>query len=351
VPRILVIAPSWIGDAVLAQPLFKRLRERHPILKLDVFATPWTRPLFARMPEVSATIENPFRHGELALKRRYETGIGLAERYDQAIVLPNSFKSALIPFFAGIPLRTGFVGEARRGLLNDARKLDELALPRIVERYAMLGEPPGDPVKRPVANPVLKIDAERRSATLTKLGLTLERPVAVLCPGAEYGPAKRWPPPYFAELARRLSVARHAVWILGSAQDAPIGAEIARTAPGACVDLCGRTSLDEAIDLMSCAALVISNDSGLMHIAAGLDRPLTAIYGSSSSAFTPPLSPHANVVRLGLPCSPCFQRVCPLGHFNCMLQLDPDQLWRTMQAHGTVAPPAPGARQEAALPA
>jgi len=327
-PKILVVAPSWVGDAVLAQPLFARLHARHPQLELDVLAPPWTHALFSRMPEVRSVIASPFGHGELALMRRYRLARELAaRRYDQAIVLPNSFKSALIPWLAGIPLRSGYVGEARRGVLNDARRLDETALPLMVERFAALAESRGQDLPRPLPPPRLAIDNAQRDATLARLGLPLERPVAVLCHGAEYGPAKRWPAEYFAELARRLTDAGYAVWLAGSANDAAIGDDIVRLSERPCVNLSGRTTLAEAIDVMSCASLVVSNDSGLMHIAAALDKPLVAIFGSSSPAFTPPASPQARIVRLGLPCSPCFQRVCPLGHFNCMLQLKPDLVW------------------------
>ncbi len=338
-PHILIVAPSWVGDAVLAQPLFKRLHERHHDLALDVLAPPWTRALFARMPEVRSTIDSPFGHGELALKRRYALGRSLAaQHYDQAIVLPNSFKSALIPFFSAIPLRTGFVGEARWGLLNDARRLDSDSLPLMVERFALLAEAAGDAVKRPLAAAQLKVDAAQRAATLARLGLNPQRPVAVLCPGAEYGPAKRWPPAYFAELAQRLSASGYDVWLAGSAKDAAIGDEIAHAGGNACINLCGKSTLAEAIDLMSCASLVVSNDSGLMHIAAALGKPLTAIYGSSSPAFTPPRSARARIVRLDLPCSPCFQRECPLGHFNCMMQLTPTRIWDRIEFDKTPTP-------------
>ncbi len=326
--NILVIAPSWVGDAVLAQPLFARLHERHRDLALDVLAPPWTHALFSRMPEIRAVIGSPFGHGELALLRRYRLARELARgRYSQAIVLPNSFKSALIPWLAGIVLRTGFIGEARRGLLNDARRLDKHALPLMVERFAALAEPAGRDLPRPLPAPRLAFDDPQRAATLARLGLTLQRPVAVLCPGAEFGPSKRWPAAYFAELARKLVDAGYEVWLAGSAHDAAIGEEIARLSERHCVNLGGKTSLAEAIDLISCATLVVSNDSGLMHIAAALDKPLVAIFGSSSPAFTPPVSPHARIIRLDLPCSPCFQRVCPLGHFNCMLQLKPALVW------------------------
>jgi len=327
--RILVIAPSWVGDAVLAQPLFRRLHERHGDLALDVLAPPWTRALFARMPEIRTSVDSPFGHGEIALKRRYALGRSLAaQRYDQAIVLPNSFKSALVPYFAGIPLRTGFVGEARWVLLNDARRLDKPALPLMAERFALLAEVADDAVKRPLAAARLRVDDTQRAATLARLGLAPRQPVAILCPGAEYGPAKRWPSAYFAALAQRLMASGYDVWLAGSANDAEIGSEIARAAGSACINLCGKSTLAEAIDLLACAALVISNDSGLMHVAAALDRPLTAIYGSSSPAFTPPLSAHARIARLELPCSPCFERTCPLGHFHCMMQLTPDRVWQ-----------------------
>ena len=327
--RILVVAPSWVGDAVLAQPMFRRLHERHGELALDVLAPPWTRALFERMPEVGSIIDNPFGHGELALQRRYALGRSLVpQQYDQALILPNSFKSALVPWFASVPLRTGFVGEARWGLLNDARRLDKIALPLMVERFTLLAESPGDALKRPLAAARLRADDAQRAATLAKLGLAPTRPVAVLCPGAEYGPAKRWPSGHFSDLAQRLSAAGLDVWLAGSAKDTAIGDEIARDSRNACINLCGRSTLAEVIDLLSCATLVVSNDSGLMHIAAALDKPLIAIYGSSSPLFTPPLSTNARIARLDLPCSPCFERICPLGHFNCMRQLTPELVMR-----------------------
>lgn len=333
-PRILIVAPAWIGDAVLAQPMLHRLHERHQSLSVDILAPPWTQPVFARMAEVHTTIPAPFAHGELALRRRYALGRSLArEGYDQAIVLPNSFKSALIPLFARIPRRTGFVGELRYGVLNDVRRLDARAAPLMVERFALLAEAPGTAIKRPLAPARLKIDAAQRTATLARLGLNPLRPIAVLCPGAEYGPAKRWPARYFAELAQRIAAAGCDVWLAGSIKDTPIANEITQLS-GTCVNLCGRSTLDEAIDLISCATMVVSNDSGLMHIAAALDKPLVAIYGSSSPQFTPPLSARARIVKLDLPCSPCFKRVCPLGHFNCMLQLTSEQVWNHIESDG-----------------
>jgi lipopolysaccharide heptosyltransferase II len=327
--RILIIGPSWVGDTVLAQPLFKRLHEKHRELKLDVLAPAWTLPLLARMPEVSEALASPFRHGELNLAGRWRLARELAPRgYDQAIVLPNSFKSALIPRFAGIGLRTGFTGEARQVLLNDVRRLDADALPLMAERFAHLAYAADEPLRRPLPQPGLRVSQADREGLLARLGLRADAPVACLCPGAEYGPAKRWPTEHFAALAR--SLARHGwqVWLIGSPKDRAVGSEIERLSGGCCRDLCGATGLAEAVDLLSAAQLVVSNDSGLMHVAAALDRPLLALYGSSSPSFTPPLSPQAEVMQLELPCSPCFARECPLGHFRCMRELSPEQVFQ-----------------------
>jgi heptosyltransferase-2 len=324
--KALVVGPSWIGDTILAQPLFRLLHAAHPELMLDVMAPEWTLPLLKRMPEVRQAILNPFGHGELKLGARRRLGQELrSARYDQAIVLPNSFKSALLPYFARIPLRTGFRGEMRWGLLNDVRTLDEPTLPLMAQRYAALANVANEP---PAVLPdvQLDIDVAARAATRARLGLDMKRPVAALCPGAEYGPAKRWPPHHFAELGRQLAARGLAVWLIGSSRDQALGGEIATLSEGACRNLCGRTTLDEAIDLLASSVLVVSNDSGLMHVAAAVGKPVVALYGSSSPRFTPPLSAAAKIVRLDLPCSPCFKRACPLGHFNCMMQLTPDRV-------------------------
>src|SRR5687767_10424202 len=183
---ILVVGPSWIGDTVLAQPLLKLLHARHPGLALDVLAPRWTFPLLERMPEVRRAILSPFEHGDFRLGERRRLGRDLApESYDQAIVLPNTFKSALVPLFARIPLRTGYIGEFRRWLLNDARRLDAKGMPQLAERYAALAAPRGVTLPRPLPGPFLRVDEAQRRATLGRLGLERGRPAAALCPGAE----------------------------------------------------------------------------------------------------------------------------------------------------------------------
>lgn len=326
----LVVGPSWIGDAVLSHPLLARLKARDPEGSIDVLAPPWVLPVYARMPEVARTLALPFGHGELRLAERRRFAKALPA-YGRAVVLPNTLKSALVPWHAGIPVRTGYRGEMRFGLLNDLRPLDREALPLIVERYAALAQPRGEPLERALAQPRLAIDEGNRAAALARHGLATSKPIAVFAPGAEYGPAKRWPARHFAELAKALAARGEQVWLMGSAKDAPIAAEIQALSGGSCVDLAGKTTLGEAIDLMSLAFRVVSNDSGLMHVAAALDRPMASLFGSSSPEFTPPLSAKARVITLRLSCSPCFARECPLGHLNCLVQIAPQRVLETLE--------------------
>ena len=338
--KILIVAPSWIGDTLLAQPLFIRLHQKHAArrLQLDVLAPAWTAPLLSRMPEVHEVLHNPFAHGEFNLAARWRLGRELRGRqYDEVIVLPNSWKSALSPFFAGIPKRTGFVGEARIGLLNSRHKLDVTAMPQLAQRYLRLAgtmeaAPPGAalPVNRLTSTP-----AQQR-AVREALGLPTDTSAAIFCPGAEFGPAKRWPSRHFATLARLLAERNIPVWLLGSAKDAELGEGIVQMSQGHALNLCGRTTLAQAVDLIAGARLVVSNDSGLMHVAAALGRPLFALYGSSSPVYTPPLSSQASILTINADCSPCFKRVCPLGHFKCMEGLEAELVMKTMQETGAL---------------
>lgn len=325
--RILIVGPSWVGDMVMAQTLFACLKRRHPDCRIDVLAPDWSRPLLERMPEVSEALSLPLGHGAFELATRRRLGRALKGRYDQAILLPNSLKSALIPFFAGIPTRTGWRGEMRYGLLNDLRTLDKQRYPLMIERFMALAYPPGAELPQPYPQPSLRIEAASRDAALDAFSLSLDRPVLALCPGAEFGEAKRWPSEHYAKVAELKVRAGWQVWLFGSKNDHPVGEAIrSRLIPGLreeVTNLAGQTSLAQAIDLLSCAGAVVSNDSGLMHVAAALDRPLVAVYGSTSPLFTPPLASQVEIVRLGLDCSPCFDRTCRFGHYDCLRQLKP----------------------------
>ena len=320
----------------MSQPLLALLKQSDPGAKIDVLGPGWALPIFRRMPEVDQTIESPFAHGELALRKRARLARQLRDRgYDRAYVLPNSFKSALIPLLARIPQRIGFLGEARHWLLTDARKLDEQALPLMVQRFAHLAAPRGGSITGKLSDPRLHVTAAQRDEFLARLGLARPSRLACFCPGAEYGPAKRWPPQYFAALATALAADGYKVWIVGSSKERDIGEAIRQGSAGVALNLCGRTTLDEAIVALSAADLVVANDSGLMHVAAALDRPLVALYGSSSPGFTPPLGARAHIVKVGVACSPCFQRDCPLGHFDCMMKLTPERVLAEIRAQVT----------------
>lgn len=305
--RILIVGPSWVGDMVMAQTLFQCLRQRHPECVIDVLAPEWSRPILERMPEVRQALSFPLGHGVMDVATRRRIGRGLRGQYEQAILLPNSLKSALVPWFAGIPKRTGWRGEMRYGLLNDVRVLDKEAWPLMVERYIALAYDKGimrtaQDLPQPLLWPQLQVSEGEKSYTCNQFSLSSERPMIGFCPGAEFGPAKRWPHYHYAELAKQLIDEGYQVVLFGSAKDHEAGNEILaalNTEQQAwCRNLAGETQLDQAVILIAACKAIVTNDSGLMHVAAALNRPLVALYGPSSPDFTPPLSHKARVIRL-----------------------------------------------------
>lgn len=320
---ILVIGPSWVGDMVMAQALFMQLKHLRPDCEIDVLAPAWSLPLIARMPEVRAGIKMPLTHGEFGLLMRRKLGRALRGKYQQAIVLPGSWKSALAPFFADIPRRSGYRGEMRYGLLNDIRALDKNLLKTTAQRFVALAEEGTVTAALRVPLPHFTIDAGHSGELLQRLQLDGTRMVVGLMPGAEYGPAKQWPAEYFGQLARQLAADGIHTWVFGSAKERELGEEIHRASAGAAVNLCGRTTLTEVVDLAARCLAVVSNDSGPMHIAAATGVPVVAIYGSTTPDFTPPLTQRKFVHYLRLECSPCFERTCPLIHYNCLRQITP----------------------------
>jgi heptosyltransferase-2 len=320
---ILIVGPAWVGDMVMAQALFLRLKQRRPNCAIDVLAPGWSLPILARMPEVRASIEMPLTHGQFGLKVRRTLGASLAGRYRQAIVLPGSWKSALVPWFAGIPRRTGFRGEARYGLINDMRKCDERVLRTTAERFVALGLDKSADAAPLVPVPRLTVDITRASQLMAKLGLDGSRHAIGLMPGAEYGPAKQWPPQFYADVAKDLAAAGAQCWIFGSAKEKPLGDHIRRLSGDAALNLCGTTSLVDLVDLVAQCRAVVTNDSGPMHIAAAAGVPVVALYGSSTPDHTPPLTAKKAVHYLRLECSPCFDRTCRFGHYDCLFKIEP----------------------------
>jgi heptosyltransferase-2 len=332
---------------VMAQALFKALKQASSETLIDVLAPAWTLPLLERMPEVRKGIELPLGHGSFGWSARKALGHSLRGQYGQAIVLPNSWKSALVPWFAKIPVRTGFVGEFRYGLLNDARTLNKQQLPKTIERFVALGfHASGSPRREAVrddesgVNLRPHLQAKSPEAAFDKLGLQRPEKLLAFCPGAEYGAAKQWPAQHFAQLAEQWlqKNAQGEIWIFGSEKDQAIGDAIQNAAREMAQprihNLSGQTSLGDAIDLMALADAVVSNDSGLMHVAAALDRPLVAIFGSSDPRHTPPngAPEKTHSLWLGLECSPCFKRECPLGHLDCLNKMLPEQVLQAVEA-------------------
>ncbi|NUF48614.1 ADP-heptose--LPS heptosyltransferase RfaF [Gilliamella sp. ESL0250] len=336
--KTLIIGPSWVGDMMMSQSLYRTLKQLDSNNRIDVLAPAWCRALLNKMPEVNQAIAMPLGHGEFALAKRREIGKSLRDNhYDQAIVLPNSFKSAMIPFFAKIPKRTGWKGEIRYGLLNDLRKLDKQAFPLMVERYIALAYPKdkihsSSDLPQPLLWPKLNVEQDEIIQALLTFAITQDEPLIGFCPGAEFGPAKRWPDYHYAALADML-VQQHAkVIILGSKNDRIVGEQILAKMihRDKCINLAGQTELEQAVSLIAACKAIVTNDSGLMHIAAALDRPLVALYGPSSPDFTPPLSDKAKVIRLITGYHRVRKGDAEQGYHQSLIDIKPDIVFETL---------------------
>ena len=330
----LIIAPQWIGDAVMTEPLLRRLHARGE--RLTVGALPWVAPVYRAMAQVADVIEFPFAHGGLQFRERKAIARRIEGQFDKAYVLPNSLKSALLPFLASIPERIGYLGEARIGLLTHRLKNPKTKPPMVAFYSALSGEAGLEDDR-----PQLRIDAADTASTLNEWGLR-QGGYTVFAPGAEFGAAKRWPARHFSELAARLDLP---VVLLGSGKEAALCEEVAAPVnaqqAGKCLNLAGKTSLPQALALIAASRSTVSNDSGLMHVAAALGVPQVAIFGSSSPLHTPPLNDRARVLWLKadpayqppLDCAPCFARECPLGHTRCLNDIDPERVLRALHSN------------------
>lgn len=334
--KILVIGPSWVGDMMMSQSLYRTLKAEYPSADIDVMAPAWCRPLLARMPEVNQALAMPLGHGTLGLGERRRLGHSLrAKGYDHAYVLPNSFKSALVPFFANVPQRTGWRGEMRYGLLNDIRVLDKAAFPLMVQRYVALAYDKqrvrrAADLPQPLLWPQLQVNDEEIAETTSAFNLSDHRPIIGFCPGAEFGPAKRWPHYHYAALAQRLIDQGYQIALFGSAKDHDAGEQIRTALAGEARDFCrnlaGETQLEQAVILLAACQAVVSNDSGLMHVAAALNKPLIALYGPSSPDFTPPLSNKAKVIRLISGYHKVRKGDADQGYHQSLIDIQPQQV-------------------------
>ncbi|TBR43205.1 lipopolysaccharide heptosyltransferase II [Marinomonas agarivorans] len=326
--KYLIIGPSWVGDMVMANSLFKQICQNDKEAIIDVIGPAWSAAILDRMPEVRNSITLDTKHGEWGIATRRQLGKSLqAEQYDKSIILPRSWKSALVPFFAKIKHRIGFHGEQRYFLLNERRKLDKKILNQTVKRFTSLGlsfDQAYPPTTENMPFPQLTIDKENLVTLYEKFSLDENKPAVCLMPGAEYGPSKQWPLQYFREVAQHFIDKNYQVWVLGGPKDKQDGDKIVNGLNNdIAINLCGKTALVDTVDLLSAAELAISNDSGLMHVAAAVNTHVHALYGSTSEKFTPPLTEKKTIHNLHLDCSPCFKRTCPLGHTDCQKKLEP----------------------------
>lgn len=335
--KIFVVGPSWVGDMMMSQSLYRTLKALHPAATIDVMAPAWCRPLLEKMPEVDNAIPMPLGHGALAIGERRRLGKQLKENgYTHAYVLPNSLKSALVPFFADIPKRTGWRGEMRYGLLNDLRPLNKDAFPLMVERYVALAYDKQKVQKatdlpQPLLWPKLSVTENDIATTLSQFSLSTQRPAIGFCPGAEFGPAKRWPHYHYVALAQKLIEQGYQIFLFGSQKDKEAGEEIKQAltpeAREVCFNLAGETSLEQAVNLIASCKAVVSNDSGLMHVAAALARPLVALYGPSSPDFTPPLSHKARVIRLITGYHKVRKGDAEQGYHQSLIDIQPEKVF------------------------
>jgi heptosyltransferase-2 len=327
---VLVIGPSWVGDMVMTQSFLLALLRQGDVEAVDVVAPAGSLPILERIPEVREAFLLDAGPGRLGVGARIRTARQLrARRYDQCYVLPSSLKSAVLPALAGIPVRTGHRGEFRYGLINDMRQVPDFApgtRDRNVRGYlSLLGSDVAKIAAPP--QPRLRVDEANQRALVQRFDLDTDARVVALAPGGAYGPAKRWPVEHFRALAALLASAGRAVWVVGGPDDRPLGDEILGEGVSSGINLCGRTSLPDAVDLLALADVTVANDSGLAHVAGAVGRGVVVLFGPTFPRFAAPLTDRTELLWLDLECSPCSKRTCPLGHHRCLRDIAPETVF------------------------
>ena len=324
----MVIGPAWVGDMVMAQALYKALCADHTSAEIHVVAPEWSRPLLSRMPEISAVFGLDVSHGEFGLSKRIALGKKLRhEHYSQAIILPRSYKSALVPWAARIPKRIGDIGEFRYGVITQtfpSNKDKKIPTACNYLRYAGI-DTDISKVKKEYC-PELVVDTENQQRLLDSLDISADVPMVACMVGAEFGPSKQWPIEHFATLINLLGKQGINVCLLGSSKDLATGEKIEVLCQSRVFNLCGKTSLVDVIDILASCRVAVSNDSGLMHIAAAVSVPVVAMYGATTPLYTPPLHAKAKSLYVKLACSPCWQKTCRYNHYRCLKDILPQDV-------------------------
>jgi heptosyltransferase-2 len=327
IQRILIIPQNWLGDIVMSQTLLKRVKSENPTALIDILVNSTFKNLVERMPEINKAIILDCGHKELGFFKRLNLAKKIKGNYDQSIVLSRSIKSALVPYLAKVPIRTGELGESRYLLINDLRKFTKENRRKTAFRYVSMYSKTEETLDEKYY-PELKLDSENIKALFKKYKLNLEKKIVIFAPGAAFGPSKMWPVEKFKELGEKLNK-DFFILILGSDKEKNIGDKIVTNKN--MVNLCGKTSITDATDLMHVSEFCVSNDSGLMHLASATNTKSISIYGATSPQLTPPLTKNKEIHYKGLPCSPCFEKICKYGHYNCLVEIQADDVFKSFK--------------------
>mgnify|MGYP001200948281 FL=1 len=326
--KLLIIPQNWLGDIVMSQTLLKKIKSNNPKTSIDILVNSSLKNLVERMPEINKVIILDCNHRELGLFKRLRLAKEIKKSsYDQSIVLSRSLKSSLIPYFAKIPIRTGELGELRYLLINDLKEFSKESRRKTASRYISMYSDNNEELSENYY-PSLDSNSENIKNLSEKYDLKKDKKVIIFAPGAAFGPSKMWPVNKFRELGKKLNN-DFKILILGSNNEKSIGNDIVTNKN--MVNLCGKTSIADAVDLMHISKFCVSNDSGLMHLAAATNTKSISIYGSTSPDFTPPLTKNKDIHYKGISCSPCFEKKCKYGHYNCLVDIHSDDVFKSFK--------------------